>query len=137
MSSIAATLTTAAFVPQTYKIIRSRETAGVSLLMHVAFAAGVAFCFALDVMLWNWLMMIANALTFVLTDIIVMMKLYTDKARAKTPASRMWNLMLAAKLIKEKRGNHRGLASPHHCLNRHRRGELRSHAWSDVAFRRV
>ena len=76
MSSIAATLTTAAFVPQAYKIIRSRETAGVSLLMHVVFAAGVAFWFALGVMLWNWPMMIANALTFALTVIIITMKLY-------------------------------------------------------------
>ena len=76
VSSITATLTTAAFVPQAYKIIRSRETAGVSLLMHVVFAAGVAFWFALGVILWNWPMMIANALTFVLTMIIVTMKLY-------------------------------------------------------------
>ena len=63
-------------VPQAYKIIRSRETAGVSLLMHVAFAAGVAFWFTLGVMLWNWPMMIANALTFALTVIIITMKLY-------------------------------------------------------------
>ena len=76
VSSIAATLTTAAFLPQAYKIIHSRETAGVSLLMHVTFAAGVAFWFALGVILWNWPMMIANALTFVLTMIIVTMKLY-------------------------------------------------------------
>jgi MtN3 and saliva related transmembrane protein len=69
--SIAATRTTATFVPQAYKIIRSRETVGVSLLMHVAFAGGVAFWFALGVILWNWPMMIANALTFVLTIIIV------------------------------------------------------------------
>ena len=33
VSGIAATLTTAAFVPQAYKIIPSRETAGVSLWM--------------------------------------------------------------------------------------------------------
>lgn len=38
VSGIAATLTTAAFVPQAYKIIHSRETAGVSLWMHVTFA---------------------------------------------------------------------------------------------------
>jgi hypothetical protein len=44
--------------------------------MHVAFAAGVAFWFALGVILWNWPMMITNALTFVLTIIIVTMKLY-------------------------------------------------------------
>ena len=47
MSAIAETPTTAAFVPQAYKIIRSRETAGVSLLMHITFAAGVAFCLRL------------------------------------------------------------------------------------------
>ena len=76
MSAIAAALTTAAFVPQAYKIIRSRETAGVSLLMHITFAAGVAFWFALGLMLWNWPMMIANALTFILTTMIITMKVY-------------------------------------------------------------
>ena len=49
VSGIAATLTTAAFVPQAYKIIQSRETAGVSLWMHVTFAVGVAFWFVLGV----------------------------------------------------------------------------------------
>ena len=61
VSTIAAILTTAAFIPQAYKIIQSRETAGVSLLMHVTFAAGVSFWFVLGVLLWNWPMMIANA----------------------------------------------------------------------------
>jgi MtN3 and saliva related transmembrane protein len=69
-------LTTAAFVPQAYKIIHSRETAGVSLWMHVTFAVGVAFWFLLGVLIWNWPMMIANAVTFMLTLIIVGMKLY-------------------------------------------------------------
>jgi MtN3 and saliva related transmembrane protein len=82
--SIAATLTTATFVPQAYKIIRSRETAGVSLLMHVAFAAGVAFWFALGVILWNWPIMIANALTFVLTIIIVTTVLRITRVQALT-----------------------------------------------------
>ena len=63
VAAIAATLTTAAFIPQAYKIIQSRETAGVSLRMHLSFAAGVAFWFVLGVMLWNWPMMIANAVT--------------------------------------------------------------------------
>lgn len=60
VSGIAATLTTAAFVPQAYKIIHSRETAGVSLWMHVTFAVGVAFWFVLGVLIWNWPMMIAK-----------------------------------------------------------------------------
>jgi MtN3 and saliva related transmembrane protein len=75
VSAIAATLTTGAFIPQAYKIIHSRETAGVSLWMHVTFAAGVAFWFVLGFLLWNWPMMIANAMTFVLTIVIIIMKL--------------------------------------------------------------
>ena len=76
VSGIAATLTTAAFVPQAYKIIQSREAAGVSLWMHVTFAVGVAFWFVLGVLIWNWPMMIANVVTFILTLVIVGMKLY-------------------------------------------------------------
>ena len=76
VSGVAATLTTAAFVPQAYKIIHTRETTGVSLWMHVTFAVGVAFWFALGVLIWNWPMMIANAVTFALTMVIIVMKLY-------------------------------------------------------------
>ena len=75
VSSIAATLTTAAFIPQAYKIIHTRETKGVSLWTHITFAIGVAFWFTLCVMLWNWPMMLANAVTFGLTVVIVIMKL--------------------------------------------------------------
>jgi MtN3 and saliva related transmembrane protein len=76
VSGIAAILTTAAFIPQAYKIIHSRETAGVSLWMHVMFAIGVAFWFALGIMLWNWPMIIANVVTFALTVVIIVVKLY-------------------------------------------------------------
>jgi MtN3 and saliva related transmembrane protein len=63
-------------VPQAYKIIHSRETAGVSLWMHVTFAIGVALWFALGIMLWNWPMIIANVVTFALTVVIIIVKLY-------------------------------------------------------------
>ena len=46
--------------------------------MHITFAVGVAFWFTLGVMLWNWPMMIANAVTFCLTAVIVAMKVYYD-----------------------------------------------------------
>src|SRR5690349_2868999 len=69
-------LTTVVFRPQAYKIIHNRETAGVSLCMHVTFASGVTFWFAFGIMLWNWPMMIANAVTFALTVVIIVVKLY-------------------------------------------------------------
>ena len=43
VSSIAAILTTGAFVPQALHIIRYKETRAISLHMYVAFATGVAF----------------------------------------------------------------------------------------------
>jgi len=44
--------------------------------MHVTFAVGVAFWFVLGVLIWNWPMMIANVVTFILTLVIVGMKHY-------------------------------------------------------------
>jgi MtN3 and saliva related transmembrane protein len=57
-------------------VIVVRETKGVSLLMHVTFALGVAFWLVLGVMLQNWPIILANAVTFVLTGIIIAMKLH-------------------------------------------------------------
>ena len=44
--------------------------------MHVTFAIGVAFWFALGIMLWNWPMIIANVVTFALTVVIIVVKLF-------------------------------------------------------------
>ena len=63
---MAATLTTVAFVPQAIHIIRFKETRAISLQMYVVFATGVAFWLAFGLMIWNWPMMIANAITLAL-----------------------------------------------------------------------
>ena len=75
VSAIAAILTTAAFVPQALHIIRHKETKAISLLMYVAFASGVALWLVFGVMIWNWPMIVANAITLMLTLAIVGMKL--------------------------------------------------------------
>jgi MtN3 and saliva related transmembrane protein len=75
VSAIAATLTTAAFVPQALHIIRYKETKAISLVMYVAFAAGVAMWLLFGVLIGNWPIMISNAITLVLTLAIVAMKL--------------------------------------------------------------
>ncbi len=75
VSSMAATLTTLAFVPQAIHIIRFKETRAISLQMYVAFATGVAFWLAFGLMIWNWPMMIANAVTLALALTIIRMKL--------------------------------------------------------------
>ena len=75
VSALAATLTTAAFVPQALHIIRHKETKGISLVMYVAFASGVALWFVFGVLIHNWPVMVSNAITLMLTLAIVAMKL--------------------------------------------------------------
>jgi MtN3 and saliva related transmembrane protein len=75
VSSVAATLTTAAFVPQALHIIRCKETRAISLQMYVAFAIGVAFWLLFGFMIWNWPMIVANTITLALALTILRMKL--------------------------------------------------------------
>jgi MtN3 and saliva related transmembrane protein len=75
VSAIAATLTTVAFVPQAIHIIRFKETRAISLQMYVAFATGVAFWLLFGFMIWNWPMIVANAITLALALSIISMKL--------------------------------------------------------------
>ena len=75
LGAIAATLTTIAFVPQALKVIRSRETRGISLLMYATFTVGIGFWFAYGVVLQSWPMIVSNAITFALAATILALKL--------------------------------------------------------------
>jgi MtN3 and saliva related transmembrane protein len=75
VSAVAATLTTVAFVPQAIHIIRFKETRAISLQMYVVFASGVALWLIFGVMIWNWPIMAANAITLALALTIIRMKL--------------------------------------------------------------
>jgi MtN3 and saliva related transmembrane protein len=75
VSALAAILTTAAFLPQALHIIRYKETRGISLLMYAVFAAGVALWLVFGIMIGNWPIILANAITLALTLTIVALKL--------------------------------------------------------------
>ena len=75
VSAAAATLTTAAFVPQALHIIRHKETKAISLFMYVAFVAGVALWLLFGCLIGNWPIIISNAITLVLALAIIAMKL--------------------------------------------------------------
>src|SRR5215469_17249855 len=72
---VAAVLTTAAFVPQAIKTIRSRDTRAISLWMYVVFTTGVAFWLAYGVVLESLPIVLANAVTFVLASTIMALKI--------------------------------------------------------------
>ena len=75
MGYAAATLTTASFLPQAAKTIRSRDTRDISLLMYVVFTIGIGFWFGYGIVLGSWPMIASNAITFVLAATILALKL--------------------------------------------------------------
>ena len=75
MGYAAATCTTVAFVPQAAKTIRTRDTSGISLWMYIVFTVGIACWFGYDLFLNSWPMIVSNAITFVLSSTILVMKL--------------------------------------------------------------
>ena len=72
---VAATLTTAAFVPQALHSLRTRNLEGVSLGMYATFTAGVALWLVYGILIAAWPIVAANAVTLVLALAILVMKL--------------------------------------------------------------
>jgi MtN3 and saliva related transmembrane protein len=82
---LAATLTTASFVPQVWHSLRSRNFAGLSLRMYTLFCTGVALWLVYGWMLGQWPIVIANGVTLALAGTILAMALRARAAR--TPAT--------------------------------------------------
>lgn len=68
---LAATLTTASFVPQAWHTFRSSDLSGISLGMYGTFTCGVALWLLYGVALGQAPIVIANAITLALASIIL------------------------------------------------------------------
>ena len=77
---IGAFMTTAAFFPQTWQVIRTRDTRSISLAMYILFTLGICFWLVYGVMIESFPVTIANAITLVLSSIILYMKSKETKA---------------------------------------------------------
>ena len=75
IGSLAAILTTVAFIPQAWMTWKSRRADGVSLGMYTIFTSGVALWFIYGMMISSWPVIIANFLTLLLALFILLMKL--------------------------------------------------------------
>lgn len=72
---IAAFLTTASFLPQVIQTMRTRDTRSISLTMYLMFVTGIAAWLVYGIRLNEMPIMIANALTLLLSSIILLMKI--------------------------------------------------------------
>ena len=75
IGSAAATLTTTAFIPQAWKIWRTRHTADISLGMYALFTLGVSLWLTYGILLESWPIIIANSITALLAGTVLVMKL--------------------------------------------------------------
>lgn len=75
IGSVAATLTTASFIPQVIKVLRSRHTKDISLGMYATFTIGVAMWLLYGISLSSWPIIIANFITLLLAGSVLVMKL--------------------------------------------------------------
>ena len=60
IGTLAAFLTTTAFVPQVIRVIRTRDTHAISLWMYLMFSSGVALWLLYGILLNLWPIILAN-----------------------------------------------------------------------------
>lgn len=75
IGSIAAILTTVAFIPQVWQVWRTRHTHDISLGMYIAFTSGVAFWLIYGILLGSWPIIISNGITVCLAGTVLIMKI--------------------------------------------------------------
>lgn len=73
--SIAATFTTCAFIPQVWRVLRTRHTRDISLGMYALFTTGVALWLVYGILLGAWPIIIANGITLILAGMVLVLKL--------------------------------------------------------------
>jgi MtN3 and saliva related transmembrane protein len=75
IGTLAAALTTTAFIPQAWHTWKTKHAKGISLGMYSTFTTGVALWLAYGLMIVSWPLIIANGITFVLALFILGMKI--------------------------------------------------------------
>lgn len=71
----AAILTTSSFLPQAIKTVKTKDTKGISLLMYLIFNIGVVFWALFGFLIGNFIVVIANLFTLILSFTILIIKI--------------------------------------------------------------
>ena len=72
---MAATLTTAGFIPQALKTYRTRQTKDISLWMYILLITGVALWLTYGILNTDWPVILANGVTLLLVIPILILKI--------------------------------------------------------------
>ena len=72
---LAALLTTACYIPQALHVLRERRTEGISLLAYSTLFCGVTLWAVYGLLLGDWPLILANAISLVLIFVILVVKI--------------------------------------------------------------
>lgn len=84
MGTIAAILTTASFLPQAIKTIKTKDTEGISTVMYSMFVVGVFLWIIYGIQLRDMPIIVANVITFVLASIILGFKIFVKPTKSES-----------------------------------------------------
>ena len=72
---LAATCTTISFLPQVIKIVKTKKTSDISLLMYVVLTTGILLWVMYGLLTIDLPIILANSITFILALIVLILKI--------------------------------------------------------------
>lgn len=81
IGTAAACASTASFAPQAWKIVKSRNTAGLSIGMYVLTVGAFGLWFAYGAIQGEWPLLVSNGICFGLSGFILVMSLLSRRQR--------------------------------------------------------
>ncbi|WP_370979686.1 SemiSWEET transporter [Agaribacterium sp. ZY112] len=82
---VAAFATTSSFLPQAFQVLKTRDTASLSLAMYSIFTVGVALWLGYGIVKQDIAMIAANMVTFVLAASILAVKVHNEIKARRAP----------------------------------------------------
>ena len=87
IGTLAAICSTGSFVPQAWRVIRTRDTDAISLRMYVLTVTGFALWLAFGIVKDEWPLIVPNAICLLLSAFILAMKVLPREKRDAVVAS--------------------------------------------------
>ena len=75
VGGLATLCSTSSFVPQAWKVIRTRDTSSISKRMYVITVVGFSLWFTYGLLLGEWPLIVTNGICLLLSAFILLMKL--------------------------------------------------------------
>ena len=87
VGALATLCSTTSFVPQAWKVVRTRDTSAISKRMYAITVAGFSLWLAYGVLLGQWPLIVTNGICLVLSSFILLMKALPRAQKEKVAAA--------------------------------------------------